>query len=299
MLLENEPVEMHWHPTNRKKYEARGYIFTQNGDAFYPKAKDVMECSSGVKIPVQCDYCGKVYYPTSRNYQKVRDRGELDCCVSCKGKKIKAMVQEIYGVDNIALVPEIAEKTQQTCLERFGVKHPLQSKEIFNKTQETLFEKHGVTSAAHIPESQEKKKQTSRERYGYDYPVQSPEVQIKIHQSYYQNGSAPVSKRQKELANLLEEMYGNCELNYPCDMLSLDCMVVIDGIAYDIEYDGWYWHKDRKDEDRKRAYYVESVGYKVIRFLAYADRIPTEKEIRDTIEYLTTKNKKFALLELR
>ena len=57
MLLENEPVEMHWHSTNRKKYEARGYIYSKNGDVFYPKAKDVMECSSGVKIPVQCDYC--------------------------------------------------------------------------------------------------------------------------------------------------------------------------------------------------------------------------------------------------
>lgn len=299
MLLKDELVSMRWNNSNKKKYEDKGYIFTYTGDIFYPKVEDVVECSSGVKIPVQCDYCNKIYYPTSRNYQKVKNRGELDCCVSCKGQKIKSTVQRIYGVDNIALVPEIAEKTQQTCLEKFGVKHPLQNKEIFNRTQESLFKTYGVTNSAYILESQEKKKQTCRIRYGCDYPVQNPEIQTKIHQSYYQNDSAPVSKKQKELAYLLKEMYGNCELNYPCDMLSLDCMVIIDDIAYDIEYDGWYWHKDRENEDRKRAYYVTSVGYKVIRFLAYVDRIPTEKEIRDTIEYLTIQNKNFALLELK
>ena len=299
MLLKDELVSMKWNSSNKKKYEDKGYIFTYVGDIFYPKAKDVVECSSGSKIPVQCDYCNKIYYPTSRNYQKVKNKGELDCCVSCKGKKIKSTIQKVYGVDNIALVPEIAEKTQQTCLKKFGVKHPLQNKEIFNKTQESLFQIYGVTNSAHILESQEKKKETCRIKYGYDYAIQSPEIQTKIHQSYYQNDSAPISKKQKELACLLKEMYGNCELNYPCDMLSLDCMVIIDGIAYDIEYDGWYWHKDRENEDKKRAYYVTSVGYKVIRFLAYADRIPTEKEIRDTIEYLRTHNKNFALLELK
>lgn len=299
MLLENELVKMCWNNSNKKKYENRGYVFTRNGDVFYPKARDVLECSSGAKIPVQCDYCGNTYYPTSRNYKKVKNRGELDCCVSCKGKKIRATVQDIYGADNVALVPEIAQKTQHTCLNKFGVKHPLQNKEIFNKTQISLFKKYGVTNSAYIPESQEKKKQTCRKKYGYDYPIQSPEIQTKIHQSYYQNSSGPISKKQKALANLLKEMYGNCELNYPCDMLSLDCMVVIDGVKYDIEYDGWYFHKDRQNEDRKRAYYVTSVGYKVIRFLAYVDRIPTKEEIKNTIEYLITYNRNFVLLELK
>lgn len=61
---------MKWHPTNKIKYVSLGYEFTGFGEAFYAKAVDVLALSSGAKISVQYDYCGTIYYPTSRNYEK-------------------------------------------------------------------------------------------------------------------------------------------------------------------------------------------------------------------------------------
>ena len=99
--------------------------------------------------------------------------------------------------------------------------------------------------------------------------------------------------------DVLKIMFGDCQMNYPCDSLSLDCVVVLNGVKIDIEYDGWYWHKNRQEEDRKRDYFVIKQGYKVIRFLAYANRIPTNKEIENSIKRLTTTNKDRIIIELK
>lgn len=43
--------------------------------------------------------------------------------------------------------------------------------------------------------------------------------------------------------------------------------------------------------------YTES-GYKVLRFFAYADRLPTDQELASAIEQLTTTSKKYIKIEL-
>ena len=169
------------------------------GDVFYPKAIDVLEISSGAKIPVHCDYCGDIYYPTSRNYKKTHDKNPIDCCVKCKGNKIKATNQAKYGVDNVMQVEEIVQRFQSTCLEKFGVNTPLENREIWEKTQDTILNKYGVTNCAYLPEIKIKRKQTMRERYGCDYPFQNDEIMKKVRQSYKDNGTCPTSKKQIEL----------------------------------------------------------------------------------------------------
>ena len=110
MVDNNLSVIMRWSSSNKKKYVDRGYIFTKMGDEFFVKIKDVIECSSGAKIPVTCDYCGNTYYPTVRNYTKAHIKKDKDCCVSCKGIEIKETVNKKYGVDNVMHIPEIVEK---------------------------------------------------------------------------------------------------------------------------------------------------------------------------------------------
>ena len=73
MLLEENTIELKWSNVNKKRYAALGYSFTKNGERFYPKVKDVLKCSSGVKIPVICDYCGEIFYPTTTNYLKLNN----------------------------------------------------------------------------------------------------------------------------------------------------------------------------------------------------------------------------------
>ena len=289
---------MAWHPSNKKAYEEKGYEFTGFKTLFHPKVSDVVKCSSGAKIPVQCDYCGEIYYPTARNYEKVYNRGEMDCCVSCKGKKIKKTVQERYGVDNVVYLESVREQMKETCIERYGTESPLENNLIYQKTQESLYVRYGVDNCSKMPKVVKKRESTMREKYGCNYPLQNEEILKKSRETLYKNGSCPTSKKQINLSEMLKEMYGNCELNYPCDKISLDCMLIIKGIKFDVEYDGWYWHKNKQEEDKRRDYFVESKGYKVLRIIAKKDILPTKKQIEKAVNFLLTTNKKFAKIVL-
>lgn len=302
MLLKDNLVEMKWHPTNRVKYATRGYKFTAFGEKFYAKASDVLELSSGAKIPVQCDYCGKIYYPTSRNYEKSQLRKEKDCCVACKGKEIRATVQKKYGVNNVVELDEVRMKMKETCLSKYSVSSPLENEEIYQKTQDS-FNSHygtenGIKDLRSVPEIATRIENTNISKYGGKAPICSSEIRNKINQTMYENGTCKTSEKQLLLNQMIIDLYGNSELNYPCDKVSLDCMTIVNGIKIDIEYDGWYWHKDKQEEDKRRDFFVESKGYKVIRFIAYENRLPTEEELRNAIHKITTTSRKFTKVKL-
>lgn len=140
--------------------------------------------------------------------------------------------------------------------------------------------------------------ETNTAKYGGISPFASQEIRAKIKEQMYENGTCATSYKQLGLQDMLKAKYGNCELNFPCGESSLDCMIVVNDIRIDVEYDGWYWHKDREKEDRNRDYFVKSCGYKVLRFFAYADRLPTDQELTSAIEQLTTTNKKYIKIEL-
>lgn len=302
LLLTEYLVEMKWHPANKDRYVALGYNFTRMGEVFYAKAVDVAENSSGAKIPVKCDYCGNTYYPTSRNYKKSHIKKDKDCCVSCKGEEIRETVQNRYGVNNVVELSSVRAKMKETCLSRYGAATPLHSDEIFQKTQASFNAHYGVENGIkdlrNVVEISQKIKATNIERYGGESPLSSPEIKAKIAQKMYENGTCKTSNKQIELNQMLIDLYGNSELNYPCDKVSLDCMTIINDIMIDVEYDGWFWHKDREKEDMRRDFFVESKGYKVVRFMAYDNRLPTEQELREAINKITTTDRKFTKVEL-
>lgn len=302
MLLEEDTIELKWSNVNKKRYSNLGYVFTKNGDCFYPKVKDVLKCSSGVKIPVLCDCCGEIFYPTTTNYLKAKSNNKKDYCVKCKGIEIRNTVKEKYGVDNVMQVPEIKEKFSIKCMEKYGTKFPLMNKDIFNKTQKSLNDHYnvnnGIADIRSIKEINQKIIETNKRKYGGNSPFCSKDIKSKIIQKMFENGTCATSKKQIQLYEILKQVYGNCELNYPCDQLSLDCMTIINGIPFDIEYDGWYFHKDREIQDRKRNYFVIKKGYKVIRFLALVDRLPTQEELTNSINYLLQTNKNYIRIKL-
>lgn len=302
MLLGESLVEMKWHPCNKNKYIALGYKYSSMGKIFYARAADVLEISSGAKIPVQCDYCGKIYYPTSRNYQKNRVKKDTDCCAACKGIEIRKTVQNRYGVNNVAELPFVRVKTKETCLLKYDAPSPLQNDVIFQKTKKSFNEhfgvKNGIKDLRSVPELVKKIEETNIARYGGITPMCSPEIKAKINQKMYENGTCKTSGKQVKLNQMLIDLYSNSKLNYPCDKVSLDCMTTINGIKIDVEYDGWFWHRGREEEDRRRDFFVEKQGYKVVRFVALADRLPTEEELREAINKITTTDRKIIRVEL-
>lgn len=85
MYNENQLVEVKWNNKTRKHYESKGYNFTNYGDVFLVKAKDLLS-SSKYHIEVICDFCGKSYYPTILNFNR-RANKNVDSCSDCKVNK--------------------------------------------------------------------------------------------------------------------------------------------------------------------------------------------------------------------
>ena len=74
-------------------------------------------------------------------------------------------------------------KAQQTCLERYGVKNPSQSKEVQKKKEETCLKNYGVKSGFQT----ETRYQTMMEKYGVDNPSLVPELQEKKKETWRTN----------------------------------------------------------------------------------------------------------------
>lgn len=208
--------------------------------------------------------------------------------------KMRKTMMEKYGTFNVMDIKEFREKIQSTMMTKYGVSHPKKSKIILQKEKENNIKKYGYENVAQIPSVKQKIKNTCKEKYGNECYLIS---NIGRNNIINNNKNIYTSKPQFELYNLLLEFYGNCELNYPCGSCLLDCMITINNQKIDVEYDGWYWHKDRQDQDRKRDEYVKSQGYKILRIVG-SKYIPTIELIQDKINLLLNSSKTFEKINL-
>lgn len=217
---------------------------------------------------------------------------------NAKETRIKAEATWLakYGTTNIMEVPEIKRRQQDTIMAKYGVYHPKQSEAIRAKECQHNLDKYGYKYVAQVPEFKEKMKATCLKRYGVEYSLSSEEIRAKGVLTLLEQGNVYTSKQQIELCEILKAEYGNCELNQPCGRFSLDCVIVVNSIHIDIEFDGWYWRQD-KQRDRRRDEVVKSKGYKVFRILS-DKKLPTIEQIREKIDFLTTTQHKFTQLDL-
>lgn len=276
MIKQDQFVEVRWHNKNRKHFESLGYTFTQIGDSIYVHPFELTDGSKSV-VTVVCDYCGHEYSKRYKDYLKGLKTGKC-CCTSCQPKKMAEIWQNKYGVSNVFQLDDVKDKIRVTNLSKYG-----------------------EGNIAHTPEIAAKIRATNIERYGVPYTTQAPEVIVKMRETLYNNGSVPSSKAEKEMCEMLHEMYGidNCRDNYALDRLNMDCLVDIDGVLVDFEYDGQYWHKDREDYDRRRNYYLLDKGYRIIRIKANKkDELPTKQQIQEAIDYLVKDNHHLAYIDM-
>ena len=121
----------------------------------------------------------------------------------------------------------------------------------------------------------------------------------------YKNGTAPCSKQQKHIHNII-----GGKLNYPVDRCSLDIAFPNEMIY--IEYDGsghgWYDKKYLKDgheivqkKDMKRTFYLNSKGWKIIRILCVNDKLPNDNLILNLLliskQFLKNNNNSWVLID--
>lgn len=102
------------------------------------------------------------------------------------------------------------EKRLKTMMERYGGEYTLTSKELKAKVMQTNKEKYGDEHYI----NREKAKETMLERYGVVNPWQIPDVRArvdyeKIVETKIKNGTINTSKTEKQLYNILSELYGS------------------------------------------------------------------------------------------
>lgn len=265
MLVENQKIETRWTNTNKEHYISLGYNFTKMHDKLIVDAVDLPD-GSHAKVEFICDYCGNHIVKVWRD--AIRYDGK-DCCCKCQKLKTKDICNKRYGVDNVFQLKEIQDKTRQSLIDRYGYD----------------------CNVAHIPEIADKIKQVNLEKYGVEYSTQAIEVKRKMRESLYKNGNVPSSKAEAKICDMLENIYGkeNCYRNYAYDQINMDCMVEIDNNKIDVEYDGWYWHKDRQEQDKRRNYMLIKHGFKVLRIKSLYE-LPTNEQIINAIDYLVKGN---------
>lgn len=84
------------------------------------------------------------------------------------------------GITNPMQLESTKEKFKNTMVERYGVEHALQNKDIYAKLRFTLNENYGVSNPTYISDHNEKSIKTCREKYGVDNYSQTEEYKQKI-----------------------------------------------------------------------------------------------------------------------
>lgn len=273
MLVPNQYLTIRWHPRNKEWYINKGYVFTKIGDEFTVKADDLTLYSHD-KVLVQCDYCGAIIEKAFKEYIRGKKSGK-DCCKNCQKFKCVDVCLEKYGVSNVFAREDVKEQIKETNKLLYG--------------HENIA--HGSLRCKVI--------ETNMERYGVPYTTQAPEIIVKMRQSLYENGNVPSSKKEKEICQMLEDIYGleSCFPNYAYDRLNFDCLLIINNIKIDVEYDGWYWHKDKQEEDKRRNYFLTRRGFKVLRIRS-SEEMPTKEQIIEAVNILLSTDKKLMYIDL-
>jgi very-short-patch-repair endonuclease len=287
MFLEDELIEMTWERRSKPIYTQKGYIFTKIGEPFLIKQKD-LSSKSHRDVKVICDYCDTVYFMKMNDYtNRVKNHEYVNKCACEKCKFIKSEEVNMikYGVKSTLQLEDVKNQIKKTNIIRYGVENPAQSQEVQNQMKSTMMERYGVEYSAQSPEIRQKQINTNIERYGVEYSLQNEEVKRKSKRTLFKNNTAPTSRTQKYLHELL-----GGKLNYPLGNYYID-IVLNDNIAF--EYDGGghrlqvkFGNLTDEEFDKKeiaREFYLKRRGYKIVRLVSTRDKLPEKDILLDAI----------------
>ena len=215
--------------------------------------------------------------------------------------KVKQTNNEKYGCDYASQSEEIRNKIKETCKQRYGVDCASKSSEIKNKMKETNNKKYGGNAPACSEEVQRKMQQTMLKKYGVEHALQNRELLNKVLDSFQFNGTGPCSRAQRYINYI-----SNGILNKHIRGSLVDIYMEKENIV--IEYDGSghflgdiingnaFPTKESLLREKQREDKIINNGYKMIRFIATKDRIPSDEVILNLIEEF--KNSDFKVVRI-
>ena len=137
----------------------------------------------------------------------------------------------------------IASLPQQkaTMLEKYGVEHASQNKEIRNKIKEGFIEKYGVDNPSKLQEIKDKQKKTNLEKYGVEYIVHNAESKAKMFQTNIEKYGVECCLQNKDIKDKIKitnlEKYGveNVGQNYMFHEKMKNTMLKKYGVKYPLQ----------------------------------------------------------------
>ena len=217
--------------------------------------------------------------------------------------KSKKTWQLHYGVDNPAQAQEVKDAMKDTCRSRYGCDYAVQSDEAQNRKKSTNNKIYGGDSPFSSEEIRKKSQPTWKENYGEGIinPGQVEEIKNKILDSFQFNGTGPSSRAQRYINYIL-----NGDLNKHICGLLVDIYMEKENII--IEHDGRGHFlgdmingnktptKETILKEKRREDKIINNGYRMIRFIAAKDRIPSDEVILNLIEEF--KNSDFKIIRI-
>ena len=303
-LILPQTVKVRTSSSNCKHFREKGYEFEKCGDFIEVDVLDLLK-SSNEKVKVICDICGKEGEMCYGYVIKCNEKNELITCGSdsCKHKKYEDTCIKKYGegITNPFQTESVKEKSKQTLLKNYGVDCPIKSSIIQNKIKDTNLKRYGSENPFGSKEIQNKIKDTWQKNYGVESPMQNEEIKNKVLNSCQFNSTGPCSRAQRYINHIL-----NGTLNKPiCGSLT-DIYIEKENII--IEHDGGghflgdkingnaFPTKEALLREEEREDKIINNGYRMIRFIANKDRIPSDEVILNLIEGF--KNSDFKIIRI-
>ncbi|MHB1910015.1 MAG: DUF7487 domain-containing protein [Nitrososphaerales archaeon] len=133
-------------------------------------------------------------------------------CSKCHTERRKINSQRKFGTYHPMQSKEVQDKSKETCRERYGCDYSFQSKEVQDKSKETCRERYGCDYSFQSKEVREKGIETCRKRYGTDHPMQNPEIRDKTRETclerYGYGCPFPNEGVKEKILETLRERYG-------------------------------------------------------------------------------------------
>lgn len=152
------------------------------GKMFVPDCPSNVICKEDHYQP--CPVCGKkLLWNSTRKVEP--------CSRECSKQLTKQKNIAKYGVEHPMQSKEVQAHHKQAMLDKYGVESPLQSQEIRQKAIETNREKFGADWALGSKEIQAKSAATMTAKYGGPTPMQCPSIRKKIEEVFTEKYGVP------------------------------------------------------------------------------------------------------------
>lgn len=259
------------------------------------KTRKTLQAKYGINCPFQKEEFKEKARNTLMNSYGVANPMQL----RENREKMQQTMIDKYGVAHALQLPEFQEKAISTTQKHYGVDYYIQSVEGRKRIENTMNERYGNKNPGLVLELVEKAKKTCTERYGGESSQCDSEIRQKSWETLRMNHGLPSSQKEQQLVLMLKKLYGedSCFPQYMYEKLLFDCLLIVEGVYIDVEYDGWYWHKNAKEKDKKRDFFVMRRGFKVLRYQSNGE-LPTAEQILANVQYLVNSEHKHLIVKM-